>query len=54
MERTELQEMTGKMEFWRNAYRKEHQKMLRLKGKNTEVKEPDYILVGGAKCYTGK
>lgn len=46
-----LQEMTDKMEFWRRAYRKEHQKVLRLERK---TKEPDYILVGGAKCYTGK
>ena len=51
---TTLQEMADKMEFWRRAYRKEHQKVLRLEGKTTKSKEPDYILVGGAKCYTGK
>lgn len=35
----ELQEMTDKMRFWRDAYRKEHRKVLKGKGDNLSPRE---------------
>ena len=51
--KTDLQEMTELMEFWRTAYRKQHAELLKLRGYKVKG-DDDYILVGGAKCYTGK